>query len=66
MPLPGVCRTNGVDRSSGLGRRTSIASTPAGGGSAVTTSYLWCNSRLCQARNAANAPTREYYAEGPA
>ena len=48
----------------GFSRRTAITSTPAGGGSAVTTSYLWCSSRLCQARNAANAPTRGYYAEG--
>ena len=48
----------------GLGRRTAIASTPAGGGSAVTTSYIWCGVRICQARNASNATTREYYAEG--
>jgi len=47
----------------GLGRRTAIASTPAGGGT-VTTSYLWCGARLCQARNATNATIREYYAEG--
>jgi RHS repeat-associated protein len=46
----------------GLGRRTSITSTPAGG-SAVTTSYLWCGSRISQARNAAGAVTRSYYAE---
>ncbi len=48
----------------GLDRRTAISSTPAGGGGAVTTSYLWCGARLCQARNAANAVTRGYYAEG--
>jgi RHS repeat-associated protein len=48
----------------GLGRRTAIASTPAGGGSAVTTSYIWCGTRPCQARNASNSPTREYYVEG--
>ena len=73
----------------GLGRRTAITSTLAGGGprgtsggiwwghhygfggggsdsgiAALTTNYLWCGSRLCQARNAYNAPTREYYAEG--
>jgi RHS repeat-associated protein len=48
----------------GLSRRTAIASTPAGGGSAVTTSYIWCGARLCQARNTSNAPTREYYSEG--
>ena len=35
----------------GLGRRTAIASTPAGGGSTVTTSYIWCGARPCQARN---------------
>lgn len=48
----------------GLSRRTAITSTPAGGGSAVTTSYIWCGSRLCQARNASNAVTRSDYAEG--
>jgi RHS repeat-associated protein len=48
----------------GLDRRAAITSTPAGGGSAVTTSYLWCGSQLCQARNATNSPTRGYYAEG--
>ncbi len=48
----------------GLDRRTAISSTPAGGGSAVTTSYLWCGSRPCQARNGTNAVTRGYYAEG--
>jgi RHS repeat-associated protein len=48
----------------GLGRRTAIASTPAGGGSTVTTSYIWCGAQLCQARNASNTPTREYFREG--
>jgi RHS repeat-associated protein len=48
----------------GLGRRTAITSTPAGGGSAVTTSYIWCGDRLCQARSGGNSPTRSYYAEG--
>ncbi len=48
----------------GLSRRTAIASTPTGGGSTVTTSYLWCGARLCQAHNASNAITREYFAEG--
>ncbi|MGH6779298.1 MAG: RHS repeat-associated core domain-containing protein, partial [Bradyrhizobium sp.] len=47
----------------GLSRRTTITSTPAGGG-ATTTSYLWCGSRICQARDASNHVTREYYAEG--
>ncbi len=27
-------------------------------------SHLWCGSRICQARNAVNTVTREYYAEG--
>ena len=48
----------------GLGRRVTIASTPAGGGSAVTTSYLWCGRDICQARNAGNSRTRSYYVEG--
>jgi RHS repeat-associated protein len=48
----------------GLGRRTAIASTPAGGGGAVATSYIWCGAHICQARNASNSPTREYYSEG--
>ena len=48
----------------GLSRRTAIASTPTGGGGAVTTSYIWCGARICQARNASNAVTREYFAEG--
>ncbi|KVF14464.1 peptidase C39 [Burkholderia vietnamiensis] len=48
----------------GLGRRISISSTPAGGGAAVTTSYIWCGPRPCQARGASNAVTRGYYPEG--
>jgi RHS repeat-associated protein len=48
----------------GLGRRTAITSTPAGGGSSVTTRYVWCGLQLCQARNSSNAPIRGYYAEG--
>src|SRR5262249_34111379 len=48
----------------GLGRRTGIASTTSGGGSATTISYLWCGSGICQARDAVNAPIREYFAEG--
>jgi RHS repeat-associated protein len=35
-----------------------------GGGSATTTSYLWCGSALCQARNASNTTTPSYYGEG--
>jgi len=30
----------------------------------VTTSYLWCGSDICQARNAGNASIRSYYDEG--
>jgi RHS repeat-associated protein len=48
----------------GLSRRITIASTPAGGGSAVMHSYVWCGAEICQARNAANAASREYYSEG--
>jgi RHS repeat-associated protein len=48
----------------GLGRRTSISSTPAGGGSTITSAYIWCGPRPCQARDATNAVTRGYYAEG--
>jgi RHS repeat-associated protein len=48
----------------GLGRRTAILSTPAGGGGAVTVSYIWCGTRLCQAQNASTSTTREYLAEG--
>ena len=47
----------------GFSQRAAITSTPAGG-SAVTTSYIWCGARPCQARNASNAVTREYFAEG--
>jgi RHS repeat-associated protein len=48
----------------GLGRRTRITNTPAGGGSPVATSYVWCGSKLCQARDAGGALTREYLDEG--
>jgi RHS repeat-associated protein len=47
----------------GLGRRVTITSTPTGG-SATTTNYVWCSTRICQARNALNMPVRGYYAEG--
>ncbi|RWA64665.1 RHS repeat-associated core domain-containing protein [Mesorhizobium sp.] len=47
----------------GLGRRTVITSTPAGG-SATTTYYLWCGVSPCQSRNASNSPTRAYFVEG--
>ena len=58
--LPGKATAFTYD---GLSRRTSITSTPSGGGP-TTTSYLWCGSQICQARNSSNAVTREYYAEG--
>jgi YD repeat-containing protein len=48
----------------GFGRRTAITSTPAGGGTPVTSRYVWCGSTICQARNASNTPVRGYYAEG--
>lgn len=48
----------------GLGRRTSISSKPAGGGGPVTTSFIWCGLRPCQARGLGNAVIRGYYAEG--
>ncbi|MGH7023084.1 MAG: RHS repeat-associated core domain-containing protein, partial [Caulobacteraceae bacterium] len=58
---PGKATTFAYD---GLGRRVQISSTPAGGGTAVVISYLWCGTRLCQARNAAGTVTKGYYAEG--
>lgn len=30
----------------------------------MTTSYVWCDAGICQARNAGNAVTRAYYGEG--
>jgi RHS repeat-associated protein len=48
----------------GLGRRIQTASTPMGGGNAVTINYLWCDQVLCQARNASNQVIKGYYAEG--
>ena len=32
--------------------------------SSVYPSYLWCGSAMCQARDASDATTREYLAEG--
>ena len=58
---PGKATSFGYD---GFGRRTSIISTPASGGSSVTNSYIWCGSSICQARDASDAVTREYLAEG--
>jgi RHS repeat-associated protein len=48
----------------GLGRRRTISSTPPGGGSVTSTSYLWCDDAICQARNASNSAIRSYYGEG--
>lgn len=48
----------------GLGRRTAISSTPPGGGTGVTTSYVWCGMWLCQAHNSSGSIIREYFAEG--
>ena len=48
----------------GMGERVAITATPAGGGSAVTISYIWCGLKPCQARDASNTVTREYLAEG--
>lgn len=47
-----------------LSQRVTVVSTPAGGGTSVTTSYIWCGSAPCQARDGTNAPTHEYFAEG--
>ena len=43
----------------GLSRRTAITSTSTGG-SATPTSYIWCGSNICQARNASNATIHGY------
>jgi RHS repeat-associated protein len=59
--LPGKATAFAYD---GLGRRTAITNTPAGGGSPATTRYVWCGTQLCQARDAANTPVRSCYAEG--
>ena len=64
ISYPGVSGKATAFAYDGLGRRTQIASTPAGGGSAVTTNYVWCGAQLCQARTAAGAQARGYYAEG--
>ncbi|MGX5804292.1 RHS repeat-associated core domain-containing protein [Bradyrhizobium sp. Arg314] len=47
----------------GVGRRAITTSTPAVG-SAVITSYIWCGSLICQARDGGNRTTRQYLAEG--
>jgi RHS repeat-associated protein len=46
----------------GLGRRAAITTTVSG--SAATTWYQWCGSRLCQAVNPNGAVARSYYDEG--
>ncbi len=48
----------------GLGRRIEIDDTPAGGGDAIISKYVWCDSKLCQARDASYAPRRIYVSEG--
>jgi len=48
----------------GASRRTAISSTPTGGGTAVTASYLWCGAQICQGRNADGTTTIEYESEG--
>ena len=64
IAYPGVSGKATAFTYDGLGRRVTIASTPPGGGSATTTSYLWCGSIICQARNAGNSTIRSYYREG--
>jgi RHS repeat-associated protein len=64
ITYPGVSGKATAFTYDGLGRRVTIASTPPGGGSATTTSYLWCGSVICQARNAGNTAIRSYYSEG--
>jgi RHS repeat-associated protein len=61
---PGVSGKATAFTYDGLSRRTTISSTPPGGGSATVTSYLWCGDDICQARNAANTTIRSYYDEG--
>src|SRR6185312_1416381 len=64
ITYPGVSGKATAFTYDGRGRRVSIASTPAGGGSATMTSYLWCGDDICQARNASNTPIKGYYDEG--
>lgn len=63
ITYPGQSGKRTVFAYDGLSRRIAITSTPAGG-SATSTSYLWCGTNICQARNASNNPTRGYYTEG--
>ena len=64
ITYPGLSGKQTTFAYDGLSRRTAIASTPVGGGGTVTTSYVWCGARICQARNASDAVTRGYYTEG--
>jgi RHS repeat-associated protein len=64
ITYPGVSGKATAFTYDGLGRRVTIASTPPGGGSATTSSYLWCGAVICQARNGSNTTIRSYYREG--
>ncbi len=46
----------------GMGRRTAIADTV--GTTTTVTHYGWCGETLCQARTAADVPSKRYLAEG--
>ena len=48
----------------GRDRRTAISETPTGGGTPVTTRYLWCGGDICQARNVDNTVIRSYHEDG--
>lgn len=47
----------------GLGQRVRKISTPAGGGSPVTTTYTWCEDKICAASNS-NGVQKQYVEEG--
>jgi RHS repeat-associated protein len=64
ISFPGQAGKATIFTYDGLGRRTTMSNTPGGGGSPVVISYIWCGMRICQALNANNSPTREYFAEG--
>lgn len=48
----------------GVGRRVSITSTPAGTGTPVSTFYVWCGEKICQARDMNHSVIRSYFGEG--
>ncbi|WP_245472292.1 RHS repeat domain-containing protein [Rhizobium jaguaris] len=48
----------------GFGRRVETDDASVGGGSAAISKYVWCGSKLCQARDASYAVTRSYLDEG--